>query len=333
MSAPRAMIALEDAGLVGELFDEGSLARLERLVRLDARVATRSDPLPAGATADTEILITGWGAPLLDAAALDALPRLRAVFHAAGSVKRVVSPALWHRGIRVSSCAAANAVPVAEYTLAMVLLSAKNTLEAAARYHRTRDMGLARPPGAVGAYGITVGIVGASRIGRRVLELLRPFDVDTLLYDPSLSPADAARLGTTLVSLPDLLRTADIVSLHAPSLPQTYRMLGPAELALMRTGATLINTARGALVDTDALVAELTAGRLRAVLDVTDPEPLPAGHPLFDAPGVTLTPHIAGSLGNELRRMGRQSVDEIERFLTLGSLEFEVHHRDLATIA
>lgn len=333
MSAPHAMFALEEGTLVGELFDEPNIARLRSLVHLDEHVITRAHPLvPAGAR-KTEVLITGWGAPRLDARVLAAMPNLRAVFHTAGSVKRVVSPALWARGIRVSSSVTANAVPVAEYTLAMILLSSKHALESASSFRRTQDMAAARPRGAVGAYGITVGVVGASRIGRRVLELLRPFDIDAVLYDPSLSEMDAAAMGATLVSLPDLLRTSDIVSLHAPSLPETYRMLGTRELAQMRDGTTLINTARGKLVDTDALVAELTGERLRAILDVTDPEPLPPGHPLFSAPGVTLTPHIAGSIGNELRRMGRQTVDEVERFVDVGSLEYEVHHRDLATIA
>lgn len=337
MSAPLAAFALDDAALIPQLFAPQSLARLRARVRLDDSLIAPTDPGALRAATDTEILITGWGAPQLDSRMLDSLPHLRAVFHCAGTVKRIVSPDLWERGIRVSSSADANAVPVAEYTLAMILLSAKDAWGSAVSYRATQDMSLARPRGGVGvgvgAHGITVGIVGASRIGRRVLDLLRPFDITTVLYDPSLSAADAAALGTTLVSLHDLLGVSDIVSLHAPLLPETHRMLGEAELATMRDGATLINTARGSLVDTEALVAELTAGRLRAVLDVTDPEPLPAGHPLFSAPGVTLTPHIAGSLGNELQRMGSQTVDEVERFVTMGTLDFEIRHRDLATIA
>ncbi|WP_424448518.1 hydroxyacid dehydrogenase [Microbacterium arborescens] len=333
MNAPRAMFALQDADLVGELFDAADLTRLRDLVRVDPQVMTPPDYRAPETAAGPEILITGWGAPRLDVRALERMPDLRAVFHAAGSVKRVVSPALWERGIRVSSSAAANAVPVAEYTLSMILLSTKRAWDAAEVFQRTHDMTAARPRGRVGAYGITVGIVGASRIGRRVLDLLRPFDITPVVYDPSLSTTAAADLGATLVPLDGLLRASDVVSLHAPSLPETRHMIGAPELAAMRDGTTLINTARGDLVDTDALLAELTARRLSAVLDVTDPEPLPPGHPLFSAPGVTLTPHIAGSLGNELRRMGHQTVDEVERFVTRGSLEFEVHRRDLATIA
>ncbi|WP_256728664.1 hydroxyacid dehydrogenase [Microbacterium oleivorans] len=333
MNAPRAMFALEDAALIGELFGASDLGRLRDLVRLDPHVVTRADPRVPRAAARIEILITGWGAPHLDGPALDHWPELRAVFHAAGSVKRVVSPALWERGIRVSSSAAANALPVAEYTLSMILLSAKRALHTADAFRRGQDMAAAQPRGRFGAYGITVGIVGASRIGRRVIELLRPFDITPVLYDPSLSATEAADLGAPLMSLDGLLRVSDIVSLHAPSLPETRRMIGAPQLAAMRDGATLINTARGDLVDTDALLAELAHGRLAAVLDVTDPEPLPPGHPLFTAPGVTLTPHIAGSLGNELSRVGHQTVDEIARYVSRGSLAFEIHRRDLATIA
>jgi phosphoglycerate dehydrogenase-like enzyme len=333
MNAPRAMIALDSDSLLAELFDAESMARLHRLVRLDDIPITRSSPAIPAHAAEAEILITGWGTPRFDEEMLSSWPRLRAIVHAAGSVKRVVSPALWDRGIRVSSGATANALPVAEYTLAMILLSAKDALGSARRFGVSQDMVAARPAGRIGAFGITVGVVGASRIGRRVLELIAPFDVRTLLYDPSISKLDAARLGAVLVTLPELLDASDIVTLHAPSLPETYRMIGAAELARMRTGATLINTARGSLVDTEALVAELTAGRLQAVLDVTDPEPLPAAHPLFSAAGVTLTPHIAGSLGNELNRIGRQVVDEVESFVTTGRLQYEVTRLELGQIA
>lgn len=333
MTRPGAVVVLDSEQLFPAIFDAVAQARLRELVDLDEHVLTNARPADPGKAESIEIAITGWGAPRLDAVALAAWPNLRAVLHAAGSVKRVVSPALWDRGVRVSSSAAANALPVAEYTLAMILLSAKNVLSAANAYRDTQNFLAARPLGDVGAFGVTVGIVGASRIGRRVLELLRPFDLATVLFDPSLSSAEASALGTRLVELPELLRTSQVVSLHAPSLPETYRMIGREQLGLMADGATLINTARGRLVDTEALVEQLRAGRLRAVLDVTDPEPLPADHPLFSAPGTTLTPHLAGSLGNELHRIGRHVVDELERFLRTGHLEHEVTPRDLASIA
>jgi phosphoglycerate dehydrogenase-like enzyme len=330
MTRPRALVAIDDASLVARLFDVDALGRLRGIVALDAAPSPFPQLVDA---AGVEILITGWGSPRLTATLLDALPDLKAVFHAAGSVKGVVSPAVWERGIRVSSCAEANALPVAEYALAMILLSARGVTGAMETYRATGDLSASHPRGTVGTYGLMVGIVGASRIGRRLLELLRPFDIETVLYDPSLSAADAAALGTRLASLEEVLRASQIVSLHAPLLPATKRMIGAPELALMRDGATLINTARGALVDTGALVAELQTRRILAVLDVTDPEPLPADHPLWSAPGVVLTPHIAGSMGNELRRMGDHTVAEVDRFVSFGTMKFEVHHRDLAMSA
>ena len=333
LARPKALFAMESPQLASDLFGAAARADLERFVRLDDLVLTPDLPSVPPSTADTEILITGWGAPALDGPTLAHWPRLRAVVHAAGSVKRLVTPAVWERGIRVSSAAGANAVPVAEYTLATILLSAGDVLRSARDFTRTHDMIAARPRGGVGAFGITVGVVGASRIGRRVIELLQPFDIRCVVFDPSLDAERASALGAELVSLPELLTRSQVVTIHAPALPETFRMIGRDELALMADGATLINTARGSLVDTDALVAELATDRLRAVLDVTDPEPLPPGHPLFSLPGATLTPHIAGSIGNELRRLGHHVVAEVERFVRTGDLADEVTSPDLARIA
>lgn len=333
MTLPRAIFAAGSADLFHELFDVDALARLRRYVDLDDELRSADLSAISADAREVEIIITGWGAPRFDAQMLSHWPNLRAIVHAAGSVKRLVTPELWARGIRVSSCAQANAYPVAEYTLAMILLSAKRTLESARTFTATQDLRASLPTGSFGAYDVTVGVVGASRIGRRVIELLRPFDVRCVLYDPSLTDAEALALGTEPATLAHLLSQSNVVTVHAPSLPETRRMIGRRELSLMRDDAVLINTSRGALVDTDALVDEVAAGRLRAVLDVTDPEPLPPGHPLFTLPGVTLTPHIAGSLGNELHRIGGSVADEIERFVTCNELVGEVTSRDLVKIA
>lgn len=142
----------------------------------------------------------------------------------------------------------------------------------------------------IGNHGRRVGVIGASRIGRRVIELLRPFDLRVSLTDPYVDEAGAAALGVPLLPLDDLLRTCDIVTVHAPDTPETHRLIDRRALALMPDGAVLVNTARGALVDHDALIDELRAGRLSAILDVTDPEPLPADSPLLDLPNAFVTP-------------------------------------------
>lgn len=266
--------------------------------------------------ADVEVLVTGWGCPSIDAEVLRRSPRLRAIIHTGGSVKHHVTHECWDRGIVVSSAVEENALPVAEFTLAAILFSQKRILEVSHHYRESRS----RQPWAsaypsMGNYRRVVGVVGASRIGRRVIELLRPFDVDVLLADPYVSEADAARLGVRLVDLDELVSTSDTVSLHAPSLPETARLIDRRRLASMRKGAVLINTARGALVDEAALTEELVSGRLHAVLDVTDDDILDPDSPLYDLPNVLLTPHIAGSVGDELTRLVDHAVDELQRWI------------------
>ncbi|GAA3481195.1 hydroxyacid dehydrogenase [Streptomyces yanii] len=315
---PKALLAM-GPGIADRLLADRHRTRLAALTRTDPRFVAHdlADPTPetAAALAEAEVLLTCWGATPLTAEVLDAAPRLRAVVHAAGSVKHHITDACWERGIAVTSAAGANALPVAEFTLAAILFAGKRVLQAAQRYAALRtDHDWLQELTGSGNYRRTVGIIGASRIGRRVIELLRPFDLDVLLYDPYVDAAEAARLGVRLAALDELCARSSVVSVHAPQLPETRHLMGAAQLAAMATGTTLINTARGSLIDEDALLAELRSGRLHAVLDVTDPELPPALSPLYELPNVLLTPHIAGSQGDELHRMADQALDEMERF-------------------
>lgn len=274
---------------------------------------------------DAEILLTGWGSRLVDADVLAMAPRLRAVVHTAGSVRSVVTPDVYARGIAVSSQAWANALPVAEYTVAMILLAGKGVLRMRDRYRNARaHVDVQADLEGFGTYRLQVGIIGASAIGRRVIELLRPFDFKVALYDPTVSADEAAAFGVTGVNLDELMRTSRVVSLHAPLLPTTEGMIGASELAALPDGATFINTARGALLDEAALVRELESTRISAVLDVTWPEPPSADSPLWTLPNVFLTPHMAGSLGNELARMGASAVREVGRVCRGEALHHEV---------
>jgi phosphoglycerate dehydrogenase-like enzyme len=285
--------------------------------------------------AQADILFTGWGAARVDAAVLAIATRLRLIAHAGSAVKPVAAPEVWQSGIAVTAAAMANAKPVAEYALAMVLLANKRTFPVRERFRTERKLWQPQwlAPGEPGNYGAVVGIVGASRIGRRLLALLKPFDLIVLVCDPFLAEEEAHALGVEKTKLADLMARSDVVSLHAPSLPETTGMIGRAELAAMRDGATLINTARGALVDHAALTAELVSGRLAAVLDVTEPEPLPPNSPLFDLPNVVLTPHIAGAAGYETRRMAELLAEEIERFVAGEPLLHAVTAEMLARVA
>lgn len=331
---PIALFAMDPVHLP-DLFPPAQMERLRELARIDPTLVVQdfTDPRAAAALAEAEVLITGWGCPHIGVDVLAAAPRLHTVLHAAGSVRSLLGDAFWERGLTVSSAVQANALPVAEYTLAAVLLAGKDAFGLRERFRRERVYPGPLDHAHVGNLGRRVGVIGASRVGRRVLELLRPFDLTATLYDPYVDVDEARALGATSLPLEMLLRTSDIVTLHAPDIPETYRMLDRERLALIPDGGVLINTSRGALVDHDALTAELVSGRLGAVLDVTEPEPLPAGSPLYDLPNVFLTPHIAGSLGNELARLGRTVVDELELLGVGLPPAHRVQHSDLARSA
>ncbi|MFF2570093.1 hydroxyacid dehydrogenase [Streptomyces sp. NPDC058084] len=326
-----ALLLAMGPGVAERLLTEDHRARLAALTRTDpslvAHDLTAPGPEAAAALAEAELLLTCWGATPLTPEVLDRAPRLRAVVHAAGSVKHHITDACWARGIQVTSAAAANALPVAEYTLAAILLAGKRVLRSARQYAELRtDQAWIAESASWGNYRRTVGIVGASRIGRRVLDLLRPFDLQVLLHDPYVT---AAPPGVELVGLDELCARSTIVSVHAPQLPATYRMIGASQLAAMPDGATLINTARGSLVDEDALLPHLRSGRLHAVLDVTDPELPTPDSPLYELPNVLLTPHVAGSLGNELHRMADQALEEVARYARGEPFAEEVRASDL----
>ncbi|WP_018239754.1 hydroxyacid dehydrogenase [Ensifer sp. BR816] len=318
--------------LTPELF-----ARIDGLARiLDPRPMTVfGDSRAHRLLAETEILVTGWGAPRVDAAMLQSAPRLRLIVHAAGTVKNLIDSTVFDSGISVSHAAEANAVPVAEFTLAAIIFAGKQVFRFRDLYaaDRGRQRTHILQGQAIGNYRRTVGIVGASRIGRRVIDLLRPFDYRVLLYDPLVGQAGASGLGVEKVDLDTLIANADIVSLHAPALPETRHMIDARRLNLMKEGATLINTARGALVDEAALIGRLRTGAITAIIDVTHPEVPENTSPLYDLPNVFLTPHIAGAVGLERMRLGEMAVDEIERFLEGRPRLFEIRKQDLERMA
>ncbi|MCZ9880242.1 hydroxyacid dehydrogenase [Arthrobacter sp. B2a2-09] len=324
------------AGVAARIFPQRRLNSLKPGLRLlspepmEDFTSSRS----LGLLAETDILITGWGCPTVDIAVLDSAPRLRHILHAGGSVKHHVGAECWARGIQVSTAADANAVPVAEYTVAMILLANKRVLQIARTLHTEKsavDPEQLFPD--MGNYGKRVGIIGASKIGRHVIRLLAPYELDIMVADPYLSPEDAVALGVQLVSMEKLMESSDVVSLHAPSLPSTRDLINAGLIARLRTGSTFINTARGELVDQDALLVRLERHELFAVLDVTTPWVLPADSGFYSNPNVLLTPHLAGSLGNELERLAATAVAEAHRVARDEPLRFPVRIGDLAFTA
>ena len=290
--------------------------RIARHVDLAASGPLTGGELAArpGRLRGVDVILSGWGGPRLDAALLARADRLRAVFYGAGSIKGVMTDAAWDRGIAVTTAAAANAVPVAEFTVAQIVMGLKRVWQSAAAMRR--DRAFRRPTDPPGCYGSTVALLSLGLIGRMVAGRLRDgFDLRVIAYDP-FAPADvAAELGVELVGLDEAFASADLVSVHTPWLPETEGMIRGGHVRSMRPGATLLNTARGAVIDEREL-AEALRDRpdLLAILDVTHPEPPPPRSPLWDLENVILTPHTAGSLGRECRRMGAVMAAEVERF-------------------
>jgi phosphoglycerate dehydrogenase-like enzyme len=318
-----------------ELIRDDHLQRLDQSVTLIHHAPFRELDELEEHLPKIEVLITSWGCPRIDADSIDRLPRLKLIAHLAGSVKGFLDDSVWRRGILVTNAVAANAVPVAEYTLAAILFANKRVFQLSNFYrthHENRAPWSKEAPD-VGNYGKTVGIVGASHVGRLVIDHLRRFDFRVLLYDPYVTPLATRNIGATKVGMSELMSQSDVVSLHAPLLGDTRHMIGARELALMKDGAILINTARGALIDQPALEQELCSGRLNAVLDTTEPEVLPDNSPLYELPNVFLTPHIAGSLGNETQRLADCIVDEVERYSRGAALKHLVRREQLARLA
>ncbi len=313
-TVPTALLVMEEERRA-DVYPPEALAGIGRLVHWQGPPLTReqlaADP---SALEGVEILLTGWGAPVLDADLLAHAPALRAVLVAAGSVRHLTTPAFWERGIPIVSAAAANAVPVAEFTLAHVLLGLKQVHRVARDTASSRAF--PRDVAVPGAYRSRVGLLGLGHIGRLVAAHLARFDVDVLATDPLATPESARRAGVRLIGIEELFATCHVVSLHAPLLPETRGTVGARLLSSLGPGATLINTARGALVDEAAAVRVLRdRPDLTAVLDVTHPEPPAHDSPLFDLPNVVLTPHIGGAVGAERHRLGLLVLDELDRFV------------------
>ncbi|MGA6222074.1 hydroxyacid dehydrogenase [Streptomyces umbrinus] len=274
---------------------------------------------------DAELVITGWGTPRIDGDALSSMPRLAAVFHAAGSVRDVTSEELWNRGIQVVSAADANNESVADFVLAQIVLALKGSHRAGAVMRSEQRLpGFRAGPGTLRQ---AVGLVSFGSIARKVRERLARFDADVLVWDPYVDDADLASSRVRrAASLEELFATSAVVSVHTPLVPGATEHLITADLlARLRPGAVFLNTSRGAVVDQAALVSVLgERPDVLAVLDVTWPEPPDPESPLFDLANVVLTGHSAGSVGTENQRMGDLVRDEVLAFADAQTLKHTV---------
>ncbi|MGD7707234.1 hydroxyacid dehydrogenase [Microlunatus sp. Y2014] len=338
---PRVIMAMASDALRDRLLTSPVRERLEAVADVigEATLQSYDTPEARDLLGRADAVITGWGAPRMTPEVLSYAPDLRLVAHAAGTVRGVFDPGCYARGVMVTTAAEANAWPVAQWTLAMVLLAGKRALPRSRAAVPNGAPAAAPEPepsvaaelgrdhwqtDRIGNYGVTVGVIGASRIGRLVIPELKRQGYRLLLSDPTLDAAEAAELGTELVPLDELMATSQIVTLHAPILESTKGMITAELLASMPDGATFINSARGILVDHDGLRTECASGRIDAILDVTWPEPLPADDVLWTLPNVWLTPHLAGAQGRELASLGRAAVAEVEALARREAYHFPV---------
>lgn len=336
MSAgPRTLVLLPPA-LYRVLFDERSDAELRRLAEVTFQAEERNLTAEelARRLSGQEIVVSGWGTPRLAGSALDHADRLRLVTHSAGTVKPVVSPELFDRGVRVTQANNAMARAVAEHCLALCLAM----LRYLPHYDRSLRAGdpwdVAQAPGfAYELASCRVGVVGASRTGSAFIHLVVPLAAEVVASDPYLTEQRAAELGVRRCELDELLRTSRVVALHAPTTDATHHLLGTKELAWLTDGAILVNTARSWLVDETALRAEVQSGRIRAAIDVFDEEPLPQDSPWRRLDGALLTPHVAGATVEARHRQGASVVEEIKRFVHGLPPQWEVRREDLEMLA
>lgn len=290
--------------------------------------------------AKTRFIFSTWGMPALTGEQIDEyLPNLEAVFYAAGSVQAFARPFL-EKGIRVFSAWAANAVPVAEYTVAQIILAGKGTFTSMRTIREGNDKHAAHEKARLYAsalpcnYGEKVGILGAGMIGRLVMDMLRDYEYEVLAYDPFVDDETLASLGARRASLEEIFSDCQIVSNHIANLPSTVGMLDYDLFSRMRKNGVFINTGRGAqVVEADLIRALKEEPDRVALLDVTWPEPPAPESPLWELQNVFLTPHIAGSLCNETARMSKYILEEFEKVLAGEPCRYEVSMEMLSTMA
>lgn len=281
---------------------------------------------------DVECIFSTWGMPVFTEEEIKAFfPRLKVLFYGAGSVQAFARPFL-NCGISVVSAWMANSVPVQEYTVAQILLANKGFFGTLNLYKKTSSREAVSP--FWGNYDAKVGLLGLGAIGGGVAERLKPYHLAVLAYDPFCSEEKAAALGVELVPMETIFRECHVISNHMANLSQTVNILDYSLFSRMQKNAVFLNTGRGAqVVEEDLIRALLEEPSRVAVLDVTRDEPPKKDSPLYTLENVFLTPHIAGSLGNECRRMGAYMVEEARLFLEGKPLRYKVTAEMLSTMA
>ncbi|MCL5946903.1 MAG: hydroxyacid dehydrogenase, partial [Chloroflexi bacterium] len=272
------------------------LDSLGRITRLHGDARSIGEAAPA-ALVTADVALTGWGTPLIQESWLDQAPSLRLICHCAGSIRGIIPPSVFTRGIQVAHAAPIIADAVAEFCILVELTLLRQMREVQTVVVTEEGWNKAKRLGTEGHLlgAQLVGLVGSGYVAQRHLRLLRAFGARVQIYDPYLTDKHARELGVIPCGLDKLFATSDVIAIHAPKTAETHHMIGSAQLRLIRPGAVLIQNSRSWVVDEAALLAELRTGRFGAAIDVFDIEPQPADSPFYQLPTVIATPHIAGA--------------------------------------
>lgn len=332
----KAIFLTNNKGNIDYVYGEKNISALAQMTDLDLGVYCEEDILAnPEAFKDVEYIFSTWGMPGGGEIKLsEYFPSLKVLFYGAGSI-RYFAQEYFDKGVKITSAFAANAIPVAEFTVGQILLADKgffhsSMLAKAGDYESANKIAGKHS----GNYDAKIGIIGVGMIGRKVIELLKPYRLEILVYDAFLSDEGAKALGVGKCSLDRIFSECDIVSNHLANVAQTVGILKGAHFAQMKENATFINTGRGAQIVEDEMLAVLAQRPdICALLDVTIEEPPKPDSDFFKLPNVVLTPHIAGSMSNEVRRMAELMVSEFDRYLKGEALEYEITPEKLAKMA
>ena len=336
----KAIFLCNDREKINYVFSDAEKKRLSSLVDIDTEKIYTYESLhnEKHLFSDVEYIFSTWGIPCKQVPENfvgEYLPNLKAVFYAAGSVKHFANYYYSH-GVRIFSAYAANAIPVAEFTVAEIILANKGFFEAARSYNccDSRHPASAESNKHNGNYLANVGVIGAGAIGKHVIKLLSQYKLNILVYDKFLSEDDVMALGAKKADICEIFKTCDVISNHLANVPETVGIFKKEHFSSMKPHATFINTGRGAQVnERDMLDVLEERNDIMALLDVTANEPPTNDNRFYSLNNVILTPHIAGSRSRETERMAEYMIDEFERYLKGEKLLYEITPQMLDTMA
>ena len=331
----KAIFLVNEKEKIKRVYGKRNTEKIKKLVDLDEEVYSEEDILANPKKfKDVEYIFSTWSMPGGgDIKLVDYFPKLKVLFYAAGSVKYFANEYL-EKGVRITSAYAANAVPVAEFTVGQILLANKgfyysSFLAKQDKYELAHDYSEKHK----GNYDAKIGIIGVGMIGRKVIELLKHYRFEILGFDDFLDEKQMRKLGAKKATLEEIFTKCHIVSNHLANVPETVGILKEEHFRMMKPNSTFINTGRGAQVDEDGFLRVMAERKdLTALLDVTVNEP-PKRKEFFTLHNIFLTPHIAGSMSNEVKRMSQYMIDEFKRYLKGEDMHYEITAEKLKTMA